>query len=340
MDLSADRWEGASPAEREALAERLASQLPSGFVFQAIRRFQLGEWHYDVALYQNGGATFAFIPGGVVSLGYDANRPWEPNREEMESWRSTSEEYGIGKTLRAYIAEVTLRVRRAELSPMLIETVAGELGWEPIGVDDPEVRDILREHGVRARVEVHRENVSVRVRRGGAGEVIAERALARTHAEVSSQLAETGFRFPTSDEWEYACGGDSETLFRWGDHVPCDRYPTDISPAEAAWRTQWAQSAGKLEPPTAGFAPDWESHRQPNAFGLMIASDPYKNELVAELGITRGGDGGCNICGGTGFFMGWLTLATAYFEEHTCRHNPAEPIFPGHTFGRRVLGLR
>jgi hypothetical protein len=156
---------------------------------------------------------------------------------------------------------------------------------------------------------------------------------------LAAQLANTGFRFPTSHQWEYACGGGAPTLFRWGDHVPCDRYPTDVSPAEAAWRIQWVLSGGKLERPAAGFVSDWDCHRQPNAFDLFIASDPYKYELTAEISVTRGGDGGSMICGGAGFFMGWLTLATAWFEEHSCQHDPSEPIHPGFTIGRRVLEL-
>ena len=92
--------------------------------------------------------------------------------------------------------------------------------------------------------------------------------------------------------------------------------------------------------PRGGFSSDWDYHRQPNAFGLLIASNPYKYELVAEIGVTRGGDGGCTICGGAGFFFGWLTLATAYFEEHSCKHDPTEPISHGYAVGRRVLELR
>jgi hypothetical protein len=340
MDFSAERWEGVNSSEREALAKRLAAQLPSGFTFQAIRRSWLGEAQHHVALYRLGDATFALIPGAVVSLGYDADRAWEPNSDELESWQGTSKEYGIAKTIRDYIAEVTLRVRRVELAAFLIETSAGELGWQPIGVDDPEVQGILREYPAQSQMEVSRGDASTRVRRGQEGEIIAERSLSRTHAHLAEELAATGFRFPTSDEWEYACGSGAQTLFRWGDHVPCDRYPTDVSPAEAAWRRRWALSAGKLERPAEGFAPDWDYHRQPNAFGLLIASNPYKYELVREVGVTRGGDGGCTICGGAGFFIGWLTLATAYFEKHSCKHDPTEPVSHGYTVGRRVLELR
>jgi len=98
-------------------------------------------------------------------------------------------------------------------------------------------------------------------------------------------------------------------------------------------------SAGELEYPPEGFYSDWDYHRRPNAFGLFIASDPYKAELVGDRDTTRGGDGGCTICGGAGFFAGWLTLATAYFEEGTCREDPAEPVAHGYSVGRRVLPL-
>src|SRR5262249_13854224 len=157
------------------------------------------------AHYQQGNASFALIPSATVSLGYDPDRPWEPNPDELESWQDTSEEYGIAKTIREHLAEVTLRVRRVELSAFLIETAAGELGWERIGVDDPEVQRILREHGTQRQVEVSRGNVITRVRRGPEDAVIAERSLARTHADLAAQLSAEGFRFPTSDEWEYAC---------------------------------------------------------------------------------------------------------------------------------------
>ena len=62
-------------------------------------------------------------------------------------------------------------------------------------------------------------------------------------------------------------------------------------------------------------------------------------KLVAEVGTTRGGDGGNTICGGAGFFTGWLTLATAYFEREVCRHDPNESLMEGYYIGRRVLEL-
>lgn len=339
MDLSAERWKGITPAERETLARRLANELPSAFVFDRVDQLSLGEQQQDVALYRNGDATFALIPGGVVTLGYDSSKNWEPTPQELESWQSSSEEYGIEGTIRDYISEVTLPPRCVEISPLLIETSAGELGWERVSVDDADVQAILREHGTRTNITLNQGGATTRVRRNSEGQLTAERSISCTHAELATHLAKTGFRFPSADEWEYACGAGAQTLFRWGDHAPCDRYPTDISPMEAAWRREWALSGGKLARPAEGFASDWDYHRQPNAFGILIASDPYKCELVNEIGSTRGGDGGVAICGGVGYFLGWLTLATAYFEEHTCKHDSTESIAHGYTIGRRVLSL-
>jgi hypothetical protein len=62
-----------------------------------------------------------------------------------------------------------------------------------------------------------------------------------------------------------------------------------------SWRSEWALSAGQLQRPRDGFKADWEEHRRPSAFGVAISPDPYKSELMAEIGITRGGDGGCTI---------------------------------------------
>lgn len=65
----------------------------------------------------------------------------------------------------------------------------------------------------------------------------------------------------------------------------------------------------------------------------------YKNEPVAEIGTTRGGDAGNVSCGGADVFIQWLRLASAYFEEEWCRHDPSKPIQTGYTIGRRALRL-
>ena len=51
----------------------------------------------------------------------------------------------------------------------------------------------------------------------------------------------------------------------------------------------------------------YKRQEQANFFGLFIAYDPYKRELVDGKTLTTcGGDGGCNICGGMGPLLGYL----------------------------------
>jgi hypothetical protein len=99
------------------------------------------------------------------------------------------------------------------------------------------------------------------------------------------RLAGLGQRLLTPDEWEHACGGGAATLFRWGDDCPPGR-----------------------DPYTATTGP----HREPNAFGLEIGQDPYRDERTADPDVVCGGDGGTLVHHGAHGFAAWLTLATAY----------------------------
>ena len=321
MDLSLEHWKLMSATERQQTAKRVARQLPNGFELESVQTFELAGLANQIAQFRFERARFALVPGGLVSIGFDAGR-WTPVQDERESWAKTVSDYGITGRIEEHVTHATTRRRQVELNPFLIEALPHEAGWQPIDLHDPTVQQILAENSVGRNIDYSRDHITTRVRWSTGGTVIAQRARNVTHADLIAELAATraGFRYPTPDEWEYACGGGAWTLFRWGDHVPCDRYPTDVNPA-------------------GGFEPDWDHHRQPNAFGLQIATDPYKFELTHTPGITRGGDGGTASCGGMGFFMGWLALATAYFEDHTCKHDPAETIAHGHTLARRVFPL-
>lgn len=58
---------------------------------------------------------------------------------------------------------------------------------------------------------------------------------------------------------------------------------------------------------------------------------------LLEPGLSRGGDGGCNICGGAGFFLGWLPLASSWRDGYPCPVN--EPLDFGTYRARRVVEL-
>jgi len=340
--MTLDEWDSLSPGGREAYARRLVRSLPAAFTFDSVVTFQMGDRRRDVARFGFGGSAFALVPGGAVTLGYDAGRPWEPTPDEAESWRASAEEYGFAASPRDHIAQVTRRRRVAELCPFLAETTAREVGWEPLPADDAEVLEIVKQYmtGPRASkvVKVHGAVRTVRVIREPGG-ITAQRSAPLTHAQLARRLGDAGFRLPTSDEWEFLCGAGAETLFRWGDHAPADHYPGEASRAEREWNTRWALSGGTLERPAKSFEPDFDLNLRPSACGVFIAWHPHEVELVCEPEVTRGGDGGISACGGVGFFHGWLPLATAFYQPESCDRAPQGEIHAGYNVARRVLPL-
>ena len=348
-DLAA--WAALSSARKETFSRRFARELPRGFAFTGVRRHELEGVSGEAAHFTGpDGAAWVLVPGGEVRLGFDA-AGWAPTAEEAEDWAELVEEYaevpGSGPTadLRERVAEVTSRPRTVSVPSLLVEVAVRELGWRAAEIFCDEERDAAAALDERpdATVHVYRDDRHVRVRRAADGSHTAEEGTELTAASIAAAVRADGFRHPTADEWEHLCGGGARTLWRWGDHAPTDRYPTDRSPAEAAWRRDWVLSGGALPHPPGGFEDTWDLHRRPNALGLHIAADPYRNEVVedgagAVVG-TRGGDGGCAICGGEGFVAGWLPLATAWCDPDFCDAARAFGFSVGFTFGRRVLEL-
>ncbi|MFJ6572186.1 hypothetical protein ACIQNU_32755 [Streptomyces sp. NPDC091292] len=113
---------------------------------------------------------------------------------------------------------------------------------------------------------------------------VEDENLSEPAADMPSVLAARGLRMPSSDEWEHACGAGADTLFRWGNDCPLDDIPYEN-----------------------GTGP----HQQLTGFGLRIAYDTYRTELTSDVTAAHGGDGGESVCGGYGYLLAWLPLATA-----------------------------
>jgi len=273
MPILLATWETLSDADRAEVAIAVSKSLPLQFQFVGIRRSALAGQESSLAIFKHDESEFVLEPGHTADLGYSWVQPFTLTPDEYASWQETADEYEIELTFDEYLEEILTEPRTVTIPAFLLEIHATDLGKRPLPG------------------------------RFGANELAPTR-----HSDAINQLDAQGFRLPTSDEWEYACGGGSRTLFRWGDHCPSDRCPTDGN--------------------------DWQLHCQPNAFGLHIAQHPYNWEFVAEIGIMRGGDGGATICGGMGHMISWLTLATAHalLFEDAARD---EPVHGVHV--RRVL---
>ena len=108
------------------------------------------------------------------------------------------------------------------------------------------------------------------------------------YLDFQKWLQKQGFSLPTADEWAYLCGGGGRTLFPWGDGL------------DYFLRLHWFEDMDEDE----NRPYDME---EPNFFGLSIAYDPNMREVVQTDRLTTcGGDGGCNICGRLGPFLGFL----------------------------------
>lgn len=334
--ISQEEWDRLDDGARVARLAALARQLPVSVASIAVREHALGNVTRRVGVLSCGEQELVLVPSAEHVVGFDIERGWEPDVDERRSWQDGVEDFGIEISLEEYLARVLRRRRRVEVPAMLVDTRAREVGFRRIDPSDPSVAGLVAEHaGQHGTLTAYEGGRRVRIRAALDGAIEVDVAEPSTHADVLAELARDGARPPTSDEWEYLCDGGAGTLFRWGNHVPMDRYPTDVSPEESAWRRAWVLSAGTLARPAEGFAWSFDLHRRPNAHGLRIAFDPYHFELTTDPLVRRGGDGGSAICGGTGYLLGWLPLASAFVDEAI----PGEEISVGYTYVRRCFVL-
>ena len=276
--------------EKQALMENLAVRYTMTFL--GLQPFDRWGQSYTTGVFEKDGREFVFVPGDTVTLGWDhfavglnPDSRWELDYlfQEWEMEPRDPEEM---------IQESMASVRQASIGPMLVGRKLEELCWEPVKMNDPRVTahpDWLKKFREFAWSDLDSLTMhqSARIERTEKGFQIW--IYNRTdYDELLDGLEKQGLSLPTADEWAYLCGGGCRTLFPWGDGLDYSMRLHHFEDMEEAGDRPY----------------DME---EPNFFGLSIAYDPYMREIVkAEQFTTCGGDGGCNICGGLGIFLGFL----------------------------------
>ena len=276
-----------SPEEKRPIMERLAAQYRLDFV----RMEHFGRWgqHCTTGIFKKDGREFVFVPGDTVILG------WEQfaaglNQESREELEYLFREWEMERDPTELIGESMAPVRRAAIGPMLVGRELEEINWEPVKLDDPRLRpewlEDFRQFALTDRNSLTLVGRARFERDGDSWQASLYHEV--DYPDFQNRLQKQGFSLPTADEWAYLCGGGCRTLFPWGDGL------------DYSMRLHWFEDMDEDE----NRPYDME---EPNFFGLSIAYDPYMREVVqADRLTTCGGDGGCNICGGLGPFLGFL----------------------------------
>ena len=273
--------------EKQVLMESLAARYDMTFL--GLHTFDRWGQNCTTGIFKKDGREFVFVPGDTVTLG------WEQfavglNQESREELEYLFREWEMERDPEEMIRESMAPARQVAIGPMLVGRELEEINWEPVKLEDPRLRSEWLED-FRQFALTDRDSLTL------AGRARFERdsdswQVSLYHEvdylDFQNRLQKQGFSLLTADEWAYLCGGGCRTLFPWGDGL------------DYSMRLRWFEDMDEDE----NRPYDME---EPNFFGLSIAYDPYMREVVqADRLTTCGGDGGCNICGGLGPFLGFL----------------------------------
>ena len=285
--LSRPQFNQMDTTEKQTLMESLAARYDMTFL--GLHTFDRWGQNCTTGIFKKDGREFVFVPGDTVTLGWEqfAEGLNQESREELEY---LFREWEMERDPEEMIRESMAPVRQVAIGPMLVGRELEEINWEPVKLEDPRLRSEWLED-FRQFALTDRDSLTL------AGRARFERdsdswQVSLYHEvdylDFQNRLQKQGFSLPTADEWAYLCGGGCRTLFPWGDGL------------DYSMRLRWFEDMDEDE----NRPYDME---EPNFFGLSIAYDPYMREVVqADRLTTCGGDGGCNICGGLGPFLGFL----------------------------------
>lgn len=303
--------------ERESLLISISSTNPD-FVFIRFAIFSRFGQSTDTAVFGYKGTEFVFVPGDTVTLGWESFDP-PLTKEEL----GLLQEDLYDETPEEFFKSSMSPVRTVTIRPMLVERRPKELGWILVPPDHPKIQELQSKSTMIIQSGdsvTYVGNMRIRLYQG---EQLYELYSRMSYSDFLKETEFSGFRIPDEDEYEYLCGGGSRTLFRWG----------NMMKDELATRFRIPPEQQDIDVSDGNYLPG------SNFFGVSINFDPYKQEVVDSAVIVKGGDGGCAICGGSSYLVGFMSFATYFRENQGMRYMFEQEITGDYTIARRIRRL-
>ncbi len=276
--------------------ERVRSRIEAlnmNFQFIKVIKTKMNGIEQETWLLEYEGDQFVFVPGQKnVVLGWDTKQPLSKKLlQGLQKEFALGHEYYQG-TLEELREDYQEEIQKAAIAGDVAkaEKLSLELVEDEKNYKEEMENGYLSWDNFLEKWNAHLSECFSPLRRADIGDMIVEVDSRYLECDMPSleeavcSLKEGPFTLATEDEWEYLCNGGTRTFFRWGD-ILNDTILNEI----------YDVGTVNNEKETASSVVN-----QSNMFGLFIAYNSYKNEIIDNILYTKGGDGGCSLCGGDG----------------------------------------